>query len=250
LSGTRVGIFEEFQNLGGIRIFYNRLGSLPLGPQAPPLDDPLWFIRDLMYFVLATPAIYLFLKWTKGFGVLGICVLFLVIPGSIPEGFVFFVLGAFLQYSEKNIIASFYPTRSWFYCMTILLLIGTCLLHDVSDYWYRFIKFFFILNGVITSFCLAVTLLRRNPELPHPFLARSSFFIFAIHNVLILKQIATPIVYTIIPVDTPVGSIAAYFLVPAFVVGICLGLLFLMEHLLPRTTSLLTGNRKIKSSYA
>jgi hypothetical protein len=41
-----------------------------------------------------------------------------------------------------------------------------------------------------------------------------------------------------------------FFLTPALAVGICLGLLFLMERLIPRTTALLTGNRIIKPSYS
>jgi surface polysaccharide O-acyltransferase-like enzyme len=244
LTGARISLFEEYQNLGGIRIFYNRTGALPIGPQASPLDDPLWFIRDLMYFILVTPAVYMFLKWTKAYGVIGMCLLFLFVSGSIPEGFVFFVLGAYLQYSGKNIVECLYPAKRWFVYLFIPLLIATCLLHGVSEYWTRFCKFFFMVDGIAASFCIAATVIEKNPNHPNTFLAESSFFIFALHNILVLRHIAAPVVYTVVSQETLSGSIVAFFLVPAFAILICLAFLFMMQKILPRTTGLLTGNRK------
>ena len=46
------------------------------------------------------------------------------------------------------------------------------------------------------------------------------------------------------PTDTVWGSILAFFLTPALAVAICLGLLFLLQKLLPRTAAVLTGGRK------
>lgn len=248
LTGTRIGLFEEFHHLGGIRIFYSRTGALPIGPQASPLDDPLWFIRDLMYYILVTPAIYLFLKYTRGYGMLGMCILFLAIRRSVPEGFVFFTLGAYMQYSEKNIIRYLHPARHWFYCLFVPLLAVTLLFYGTSEYWNRFCKFFFMINGIAASFCLSAEILEKKPGLPLPFLASSSFFIFALHNVLVLRKIAAPAIYAVIPADTTIGGIAAFFLIPTLAVGICLGLLWLLQKLLPRTTALLTGNRQIQTA--
>jgi hypothetical protein len=53
-------------------------------------------------------------------------------------------------------------------------------------------------------------------------------------------------VYAIIPTDTTFGGIVSFILIPATTVGICLGILWLLQRVLPRTSALLTGNRVIQ----
>ena len=84
----------------------------------------------------------------------------------------------------------------------------------------------------------------KRTRLSVPVLAGSSFFIFAAHEVLILQNAACPLVETLLPTDTVWGSILAFFLTPALAVAICLGLLYLLQKLLPRTAAVLTGGRK------
>lgn len=251
LNGEQASLLEKFHEYGGFRIFWNMRGGIPIGMMNGPLDGPLWFIRDLMYYSLATPAVFLFLKWTKGYGVLGLFMLYLAIRGSVPEGFVFFVTGAYLQYSRKGILPFLYPVRRWLYWLFIPLLIVTCISFDYSEYWNRSAKFLFELNGIGAVVCLTATLLKNKSANPmFPFLAKSSFFIFALHEILILRQIATPAVHAVISPETLFGGIASFVLVPATAVGICLGLLYIMGRIVPRTTALLTGNREKKLSYA
>lgn len=247
LQGSPVGLYEYFQTNGGLGVFWNVHGGLPIGPQSGPIDGPLWFIRDLMYFVLAAPAVYLFIKWTKAYGVLGICVLYLTIPGSVPSGFVFFVMGAYLQLSGKNLLQFFRPARLWLYGLFIPLLVLCCISHGFPEYWNRFCRFFFLVGGIGTVFCLLASYLEKRPDYQVcPFLAKSSFFVFALHEILVLRKIATPAVRAIIPADTALGGIVAFFLVPALAVGICLGFLYILQRFLPRTAVLLTGNRSTK----
>lgn len=249
LGGTATGLYEQFQQRGGLRIFWNIHGGLPIGSQSGPLDGPLWFIRDLTYYILAAPALYLFLRWLKGYGVLGMCVLFLAVRGSVPEGFVFFVFGAYLQYSGKNILPFLRPAKRWLYGLFIPLLVITCISYNFTEYWNRFCKFFFLIDGIGATFCLVADYLEKHTDCqPNPFLTRSSFFIFALHEILILRKIAAPAVYAVIPADTTIGGIAAFFLIPTLAVGICLGLLWVLQKLLPRTTALLTGNRQIQTA--
>ena len=251
VNGAQASLLEQFHEYGGFRLFWNMRGGIPIGLMNGPLDGPLWFIRDLMYYVLATPAVYLFLKWAKGYGILGLYILYLAVPGSVPEGFVFFVTGAYLQYSQKGILSFLFPARRWFYWLFIPLLIITCISFGYSEYWNRFAKFVFELNGISAVFCLIGTLLEEKAIYPMPpFLAKSSFFIFALHEILILRQIATPAVHAVIPPDTVLGGIVSFFLVPAITVGICLGILWLLQKFLPHTSALLTGNRMMKPSYS
>lgn len=240
-----VSFCEEFAKYGGIRLFWGVNGALPIGVHSAPIDGPLWFIRDLMLFTLLTPLVFKFLDWTKVYGLLGVCLLFLIVPGYIPEGFVFYLVGAWFQLSGKNIVACLWKHRIWLYLAAIALLAGLYFAFE-DEYWRRFLKIFFLFAGIGASFCGVATLLDQGKIHIRPFLARSSFFLFATHEILILHQISQPLILSLLP-SGAFWECVEFFLTPALAIGISLLLLFLMERFLPRSTSLLTGNRKIQS---
>lgn len=243
LHGGQVSLFQQLQHYGGIRIFWGVDGGIPVGSSVAPIDGPLWFIRDLIYFVLLTPFIYLFIKWTKFYGILATCILFLTIRRAIPEGMVFFMTGAYLQLSKKNIIQIVWPQRWCLSILAILFLLAICALHGYSDYWGRFVKFFFIVCGIASSFCIASWRIDKKEVRLNRFILSSSFFIFATHDILILRKVACPLVNLVIPTNVLWGNIIALFLTPTLAVVICLGLFFIMQKILPRTTGVLTGDR-------
>lgn len=249
LKGDTVPFVQEFHQYGGFRMFWSIDGGLPISSTRFPINGPLWFIRDLMYYIIVSPLVYLFVRWTGFVGTIGMCAVYLVFQGLIPEGLVFFVIGSCLQLKGKNIVEMLLPVSGWLYGIAGCLLIATCCLHDISDYWCRFCKFFFIASGIGASFCIAAKLLIKNKSRVIPFLAGSSFFIFASHEVLILQDIVQPLVYMVLPGPYQWQLCMAFFLCPALTVAICLGLLFVMKKLLPRTTGLLTGNRKVQPAY-
>ena len=243
LHGNPISLFRQFQNYGGLRMFWSAHGGIPIGSSAFPVDGPLWFIRDLIYFVILTPFIYLFIRRTKVYGILAICVLFLIVRRAVPEGMVFFMIGAYLQLSKKNIIQLVWPHKWWLSLLAVLLLIATCVLQDHSEYWGRFIKFFFLICGIASAFCFASRDKDRKEVKLNQFLLLSSFFVFAAHDILILRKVACPIVAQAIPTDALWGNIIALFLTPTLAIVICLGIFFLLQKILPRTTGVLTGNR-------
>ena len=243
LHGSPVGFFQQFQNYGGIRVFWGTNGGVPVGSSVAPIDGPLWFIRDLIYFVLLSPLIYQFIKWTKLYGILAICILFLTVRRVVPEGMVFFMIGAYLQLSKKNIVQIVWPKRWWLSILAVLFLSATCLLENQSDYWGRFVKCFFIICGIAASFCFASWSSGKEKVRLNRSLLLGSFFIFAAHDILILRKVACPLVKIMIPTDALWGNIIALFLTPALTVVICLGILFLLQKILPRTADVLTGNR-------
>jgi len=249
LQGNGISLHQHFLNNGGLRLFWGVNGDLPLGVRSAPCDQPLWFIRDLMLFTLFTPLIHLFLRWIKGFGALAIAVFFLIVPGIIPEGFVFYITGSAFQLQRKNVAETLWPRRTAFYLLSAAFLVALFILFD-NEYWRRLVKNAFLFCGIAAAFCATSQLLQRDRIRIHPFLARSSFFIFATHEILILHDFARPLVNAVLPNSGAFWPCLEFFLTPAMAVGICLGLLFLMERLIPRTTALLTGSRKIKPSYS
>lgn len=247
LSGNHLNLLQHFQESGGIRIFWGVKGELPIGVRDAPIDSPLWFIRDLMLYTLLTPFIYQFIRWTRAIGLLALCTLFLLVQGIIPEGFIFFVTGAWLQLNRKNVVQLLWNQRKWLYLLSALLLVATYASHGI-EFWGRFLKALFLFVGIGASFCGIAQLLEQNTIHVRPFLAHGSFFIFTTHEILILHQFAQPFVKLIIPNQGAFWPCVEFFLTPAVAVGICLGVLYLMRKILPRTTGVLTGDRQVKSA--
>lgn len=242
-QGESISLLQQFEQCGGIRIFWGTAGKLPISVRDVPLNGPLWFVRDLIYLTIATPVIYFFITRTRKYGILLTALLFLFVQGIIPEGFAFYGIGAYLQLEKKNILELCWPKRKFFYLSSVILLIVFFYFFHV-DFWGRFIKSLFLFSGIGSSFCIGAWLLQNQKIQVRPFFAQSSFFIFATHEILILRQIAGPLVQHILPAG-PGWMCLNFFLTPTVAVSICLGLLFIMSRLLPRTTAILTGSRYI-----
>lgn len=245
LQGNGTTLMQAFLNYGGIKIFWGVDGGLPLGVRSAPIDGPLWFIRDLMIFTILTPLLFQFIRKTRFYGVCALIVFFLFVPGIIPEGFIFFLTGAAVQLSGKNVVQSLWSKKVFLYVASGILLIAMLVLFDY-EYWHRLVKNMFLFCGIGAAFCGAAQLLDSHKVSVSPFLAQSSFFIFATHEILILPQIAQPLIGSILPSGGSFWPCLEFFLTPALAVAICLGLFFILDKLLPRTTSLLTGNRKVQ----
>lgn len=243
ILGEGTSVVEHFTKVGGIRIFWGTDGGIPISIRSVPLDGPLWFIRDLMYYTLATPLLYYFITKTGKYGVAAVIVAFLLTGGIIPEGFVFFLVGSFLQLEKKNICELVWPRRRLLYISALALVVIFYCVHDLN-YWNRLIKNLFIFVGIGAVFCLATWLLQTKKIKVNLFLVQSSFFIFAAHEVLILRQIAVPCVRLLFPVNGPTADCIRYFLVPAVAVLICLLILRLLKILVPNIANILTGARQ------
>jgi len=237
IHGEALSLRQHFANLGGLRMFWSVNGSLV---QGEPIDGPLWFIRDLMVFTLLAPVWFRFFRWTKSWGVCVLCAIFLFVPGIIPEGLIFFLIGAFFQLKGINVVRMAWPYRKYIYLVSILTLIAIYFCFD-WEYGRRFVKILFFFSGVASLLCLAVyTLLQEKPK-EHPFLVKSSFFIFAAHSVLILNEIVCPLMASLLPLDRMFWACCEFFLTPATAVLICLGVFFVMVRAFPRATAVLTG---------
>ena len=208
------------------------------------------FIRDLIFYIVVTPLVFLFIKWTRLYGILALCLLHLTVNRLVPEGFIFFTTGAWFRLSRKNIVEVLEPERICFYLIAILSFAGLVLIqyHSDSGLWQKIVKFVFLVSGIAASFCGVARLLDAGKTRVIPFLAGSSFFIFASHEVLILQNISTPVIKALLP-DGIAWDCIAFFAVPALTVAICIGLLFIMQRILPRTTAILTGGRRVEVTY-
>ena len=76
-----------------------------------------------------------------------------------------------------------------------------------------------------------------------PLLVRSSFFIFAAHNILILHDFSHWVILHLLPFQGEWMECVDLFLRPTIAVLTCLLLYIIMEKLTPKTLTLLTGGR-------
>ena len=240
IQGTQIPIYSQFIHDGGMTIFWGTNGNTPIGPKAAPLDSPLWFIRDLIYYSIASPIIFLFIDRTRIVGILILCATSLVLPQFILEGLVFFSLGAYFQIENKNIIEFVWKRRRTVCTIAFVLLLAIYYFFDYR----RYIELFFILFGIGTSFAVAAGFLKKNRIRVNPFMVRSSFFIFAIHEILILNEISVPLVFHLLPRKGTIWDCLRFLLTPTIAILLCLLLLSLTERWIPRTISVLTGNRR------
>lgn len=236
-----VDFHQFFQSVGGIRMFWGVNGDIPIGVRSMPINSPLWFIRDLMLFSLLTPLIYLFLRWTRGYGVLVICGIFLFKPGIVPEGAVFFLVGAWMQMYRNDFAEGLLSRRFFYYVLSLIFLALVCVFFD-QEYWRRLFKTCFQFVGMAAMFCMTYQGLKQGRLRVRPFLVGSCFFILAAH-VLVLHPFAAKVVGYILPAGM-FWDCLEYFLSPALAVAMCLGLYCLIQRWMPRIAMLLTGNRQ------
>ncbi len=206
-----------------------------------PFDGPLWFIRYLMIFVVAAPIIWLFLKYLRIWGLLVLTMIF-VFVGHIPEGLVFFMAGAWFRMEKRNMLDIFLRWRYPTVVLSILSLIALTLTFRNYPESYRISSSIFVLCGTVVFFVLAGWMVKQGASI-RPLLVRSSFFIFAAHNILILHDFSHWIILHLLPFQGEWVECLDLFLRPTIAVLTCLLLFKLMERLTPKTLSLLTGGR-------
>jgi hypothetical protein len=90
---------------------------------------------------------------------------------------------------------------------------------------------------------LVAWLLENNKIKVNATLAGSSFFIFALHYLIIgdIGKFAFTMLH--IPENNPLAMLALYFLVPIIVTAICLGLYVALKRIAPKLCAVLTGGR-------
>lgn len=113
-----------------------------------PIDGPLWFIRDLMLFVVVTPIIYWLVKKIKWIIVLFLLVSMVLIEHPTLSGFFFFTLGCYFSISKIDPLRIYSENK-------FLLLIVLIVLVVPSFYIGSWIKqvFLVVYLFVLLGFC-------------------------------------------------------------------------------------------------
>lgn len=211
-----------------------------------PILTPLWYVRDLMVVVLCAPVIYFLVK-RAGLAVVSVLGLLWLsrvgvsVPGFSAVAFFFFTLGAYFSVNGQNMVEQLYRFR-WV-ALAVCAVAWPCLVWNFGDNSPLLSTLFrvFTTAAAILSVCVARLLICKGLVHAVPFLAKGTFFVFALHPFLLklsMCRLTAPLTSF-----GYVGSSVAYMIAPFINAAICLGVYWLMGKFTPRILSVLTGSR-------
>ncbi|MDR0413916.1 MAG: acyltransferase, partial [Prevotellaceae bacterium] len=160
-----------------------------------PIAYQFWFIRDLMAAVILTPVIYFFVRKAKVYGVLLLGVLwyfgwwlggFIIDCGLSIVAVFFFSAGAWFGINKRNFIDDIGKVRYWSFILYPLLALADLLTKRYAVN--IFIHNAGIIIGIVFWVNFVAYLLRTGKTGVNRFLASASFFVFAIHDPLMLRE--------------------------------------------------------------
>lgn len=223
-------------------LFQTFVGSLH-ETGAFPLIYPLWFIRDLFCVCLISPVIYIFIRKAKFVYILLLGILW-VLGREIPvlgfyclsmSALFFFSLGGYfslLNLSVKEILHHLRFAGIVYPIMLILdLYYHNLLLHNLA-----------ILNGIILVLWGTEYLVRCSNIVPIPFLSSATFFVFAIHEPILLTTIRKICIW-ILPITNTQVLVISYFASIILTVLVALGIYAALRRTCPKFVTLFTGGR-------
>ena len=216
-----------------------------------PFLLPLWFLRDLIVisFVL-TPIIYYGIKYLKGYWVLLLGIAYLLkictLPGINITGVFFFSWGAYLSIQQKNVVTIFMRRKKTHFGIAFLCL-AICVVFDSTKIALLFQQAYCIV-AVASLIPLTAMFLTKGIFTVRPQLSQTSFFVYALHTMLILKVsclglaiVLTERIFWAFRYD--VGYIFSYLLSPLLGALFCLIAFIVLKTFMPRFLNLLTGGR-------
>ena len=239
-GGDAPDIVAWYSRIGGLRAFWDS------GTGGLPINYPLWFIRDLMVFVVLTPLVFQYVKKT---GVFGLIILYLAyffnfwvkIPGLSAEGLFFFTLGAYFATHGIDFSALF--RKHWIAATVIAcpLVIAMVLTYgDYNDLW-GYAHRLFTLFGAASTIGIVALLFEKPCIKNYPLLSNSSFLVYAAHGTMVLPTMQF-IIGKLLPCNQ-IGLIIRYFTAPLITIAILVLCYYFLSKWIPKTMSVLTGGR-------
>jgi surface polysaccharide O-acyltransferase-like enzyme len=215
-----------------------------LDSNSSPIAFQFWFIRDLIVIVVLTPIIYLIIKKTNLYGVIFLCFLQVIdrwynIPGLSISSIFFFTLGAWFSINKRNIIVDMNRIKYLSFVTYPLIVLADLLMRDHTGY--VFIHNIGILVGIVFSFNIATCLLNNSGVKVNSFLSLSSFFVFAIHEPLLM--LVRKMTYIIFKPSTDLATSGLFFINVIIATFIALILYYLLRNYALNFTKFITGGR-------
>ena len=244
-TSERMGCLSEYGLKEYLYAFFDCTQSWSFsGDVGQPANIPLWFLRDLMIMMVASPLFYILTKAKKW---VTPCVLFLIYccPYHLPHlqnlSVFWFGMGAWVQMNDIDFVSLSRKAVKW--CLPIYAIAavahelvrkqGVDLPFDAIVPMMRICEFTLLI--AFTSWVLDHTDKRISPRL-----SKSSFFIYLSHIIPtgILCMLACRAVSS-----NDILLTVSYLFIPWIVTGLLIAIYLFATRYLPRTMNVLTGNR-------
>lgn len=231
---------------------YAFFGLVEVSDHTGPIDLPLWYVRNLMIIVLASPLWYWMIKrFNRKFVIL---LLIAYVFGIWPQyhpisimGISWFCLGAYLSLNQISLV-------SWAEGKTALLgflYFAFCGISVYCDFngleqYSSMATPLSVLCGIPWIIRIVAKFIRRGILKPLPFLTASSFFIFAFHKTRIQQDVfffLQGIMDHLLPSGSTLGMSILYLIWTPVTVGVILLLFLVLRKLIPGFVSLIVGGR-------
>lgn len=217
---------------------------------AYPIDGPLWFIRDLIIASIASPFIYLWVKYTKWIGIclFGILYIFSIWPYTIifmmANSLFFFSLGGYLGLNKKRLyFLNANISMVFFFVYVICSILMFYVRDNCSEPYYQVCVRMYNLLGVITIFNVAACLISKKGYKIPSILSNSVFFIYATHMIYINPVMGHYVVPVLFKGNHYMMLIAQYVTAPILTIAFCVLLFSLMKKICPTLLAVLNGGR-------
>ena len=209
-----------------------------------PLNVPLWYIRDLIMMVIVSPIIYHLIKnipflFFSLLTICGISGIWIDLIGFHYDAVLFFSLGAILGIRKINLVEFCSKIAKINYVITIITMIVLTYTLSTKNPSYG-LKYFFYISCICSIVNLCSTFLQKRYIKPINILQKSTFFIYAYHNLpsSIILVAVTSLVYKL-----PISNICAFLLIPFIKVVYCLLIYSFLEKKCPKILGFITGSR-------
>lgn len=212
-----------------------------------PIDFPLWYLRNLIVMSILAPVFYYPIKKWPWISLAVILLLYLVsfkIEFFLFPTFSLFGIGAWMSIRKVNIV-DFCRKLKYPAAVLALFLLPFATFFYGGHYQYdRFLRLLFVPSGMVTflNVCDKLYELDGYRKLMLR-LTETVFFVYAAHEIYILGW--TKGMFIRIFGETLAAKWISYLFVPVVTGVICLGLFYLLKHIMPKTLSFACGWRTV-----
>lgn len=214
-----------------------------------PIDAPMWYVRDLIVMVILAPILYWLIKKTGIWfiTILGIMWLFMSLLPIIEEGYLsllipaafFFSCGAYFSINRMNFIDKIRKIK---YIPLLYIFLAITDVFTKQTDWNIYIHKIGILAGIASAIIITSYLIEKNIVKVNSTLANCSFFVFALH-VLIINYIGKIVLSIFHLPDNTYSMLFLYFVVPTITIALCVLIYIFLRKYFPNVCNLLTGGR-------
>ena len=212
-----------------------------------PANAPLWFMRNLMVVTLTTPVIYALVKGKYGLIAIVTFAACYVMDVNIPltgismESILFFSTGAYIAIHRIDITSIPKPLG----LATLILYIPVQVIMNSLEAETIYILCFDLFTcfvKITATFYLISLLFRKNILAPAIKTSKMSFFLYALHGIII-----GPIIMVLYQIsgytDNPIALLGIYISTPLIVIAVTLMTYNMLTKWAPKAAKVITGNR-------